>query len=76
MIDSFGVKVETGDYVMSGSVSGGNLKLGTVYFTERGNGMVNVTKSNHTTYGRGSLGYMVMVLRKADGTVPDHVKGA
>jgi hypothetical protein len=74
--DSFGVPLEAGDYVVSGATSTGNLKVGTVYFTESGTPMMNVAESNHNATGRSALGYMSMVLRKADGTVPDHVKGA
>jgi hypothetical protein len=74
--DSFGVPIEAGDYVVSGATSTGNLKIGTVYFTERGTPMLHVTASNYDSYGRSALGYMSMVLRKADGSVPDHVRGA
>lgn len=74
--DSFGVKIEEDDYVMSASTSGGNAKLGTVYLAASGRPMLHVAHSNHGMRNRRSeLGYMTLVLRKADGSVPAHVAG-
>ncbi|MET9126937.1 hypothetical protein [Streptomyces sp. NPDC004528] len=74
--DSFGVAVEEDDYVLSASTSGGVAKLGRIYYTVSGRPMIRVEHSNHELRNKGSeLGYMVLVLRKADGTVPAHVTG-
>ncbi|MFF1684469.1 MULTISPECIES: hypothetical protein [unclassified Streptomyces] len=74
MKDSFGIAIEAGDYVMSASMSGGLAKLGTVYLAASGRPMMDVAASNWTSAQRRSeLGSMTLVLRKADGTVPEHV---
>jgi hypothetical protein len=70
------VTVEEDDYVMSASTSGGVAKLGRIYFTASGRPMLRVEYSNFELRNKGSeLGYMVLVLRKADGSVPAHVAG-
>ncbi|MFF9525399.1 hypothetical protein ACF1DV_25970 [Streptomyces achromogenes] len=74
--DSFGVEVEEDDYVLSASTSGGVAKLGRIYFAVSGRPMLRVERSNHVLRNKSSeLGYMVVVLRKADGSVPAHVAG-
>lgn len=74
--DSFGTEIEEDDYVLSASTSGGNIKLGTAYFAASGRPMLHVAHSNFELRNRRSeLGYMTMVIRKADGRVPAHVAG-
>jgi hypothetical protein len=73
MRDSFGVEIDAGDYVLSASTSGGVAKLGTVYLAASGRPMMEVAASNCTIHRRSEIGSMVVVLRKADGTVPAHV---
>jgi len=76
MKDSFGVDLEAGDYVLSAASSSSFFKLGTVYFAPSGRAMMKVTRSNWSVgYRRSEVGSNVLVLRKADGTVPAHVAG-
>ncbi|GGX26726.1 hypothetical protein [Streptomyces chryseus] len=80
MKDSFGVEVEEGDYILSASTTGARVKVGHAY--EGRNGML-MRIDVSAQHGRqefehpksGQLGYNVVVLRKADGTVPAHVSG-
>ncbi|KUN16550.1 hypothetical protein AQJ23_44970 [Streptomyces antibioticus] len=76
MTDSFGTRVEAGDYVLSAASSTGLFKLGIVYFTPSGRAMMEVTASNwRGAQRRSEVGSNSLVLRKADGTVPTHVTG-
>lgn len=79
MRDSFGVTIEPGDYVMSASTSGGVAKIGTVYAVGSGRLMMTVEHGNsgrsYFSQKRSAIGSMSVVLRKADGTVPEHVSG-
>ncbi|MGI5404167.1 hypothetical protein ACQEVG_32895 [Streptomyces sp. CA-135486] len=78
--DSFGVEIEEGDYILSASTTHGRVKVGRAY--QGRNGMLMRIEIS-AQYGRqeaehpksGQLGYNVVVLRKADGTVPEHVTG-
>lgn len=75
MNDSFGVPLEPGDYALSASTSGAQVKIGHIvqgkyqlmieidYLAVRGERMESHNK-------RSILGHNVVVLRKADGTVP------
>nr|WSW58462.1 hypothetical protein OG513_07640 [Streptomyces sp. NBC_00998] len=81
MKDSFGVDIEEGDYILSASTTHGRVKVGTAFRGRTGNLSMRIDIS--AQYGRqesehprsGQLGYNVVVLRKADGTVPAHVAG-
>ncbi|WP_425837429.1 hypothetical protein [Streptomyces fractus] len=76
MRDSFGVTIEPGDYVLSAASSTGLFKLGTVYLAASGRPMMEVSQSNWGDAQRKSeVGSNVLVLCKADGTVPEHVAG-
>jgi hypothetical protein len=76
MKDSFGTPIEEGDYVLSAASSSGFFKLGVVYFAPSGRPMMEVTRSNWSrAHRRSEVGSNVLVLRKADGTVPAHVAG-
>lgn len=75
MTDSFGTRIDAGDYVLSAASSSGLFKLGIVYFTPSGRAMMEVTASNWSAQKRSEVGSNVLVLRKADGTVPAHVAG-
>lgn len=76
MRDSFGTTVEPGDYVLSAASSTSLFKLGIVYAAQSGRLMMEVTRSNwDTAQRRSEVGSNVLVLRKADGTVPAHVAG-
>ncbi|MFJ4768493.1 hypothetical protein ACIP88_05150 [Streptomyces uncialis] len=77
MEDSFGTPIEVGDYVLSAASSTSFFKLGIVYAAASGRLMMEVTQSNwHRASKRSEVGSNVLVLRKADGTVPAHVVGA
>ncbi len=76
MRDSFGVEIESGDYILSAAMSTGTAKLGIVYQLPSGGLMM--TPADHGTgwrdeRKRGPIGAMVAVLRKADGSVPGHI---
>jgi hypothetical protein len=74
--DSFGVRIGVGDYVLSAASSSALFKLGTVYLAPSGRLMMEVTQANYSSTNRRSeVGSNVLVLRKADGTVPAHVVG-
>lgn len=74
--DSFGTRIEEGDYVLSAATSSGFFKLGVVYFAPSGRAMMEVTASNwRGAQKRSEVGSNVLILRKADGTVPEHVAG-
>jgi hypothetical protein len=74
--DSFGTPVDVGDYVLSAASSTGLFKLGIVYAAPSGRLMMEVTQSNwDRAQRRSEVGSNVLVLRKADGTVPVHVSG-
>ncbi|MFE6493378.1 hypothetical protein [Streptomyces sp. NPDC057748] len=76
MKDAFGTRVDEGDYVLSAASSSSFFKLGVVYFAPSGRPMMEVTRSNWSgSQRRSELGSNVLVLRKADGTVPAHVTG-
>ncbi|MEU3729961.1 hypothetical protein AB0E81_11210 [Streptomyces sp. NPDC033538] len=76
MRDSFGTPIEAGDYVLSAASSSSFFKLGVVYLAPSGRLMMEVTRSNWSGANRRSeVGSNVLVLRKADGTVPAHVAG-
>ncbi|PPS86455.1 hypothetical protein [Streptomyces sp. MH60] len=76
MRDSFGTRIESGDYVLSAASSSGFFKLGVVYLAPSGRLMMEVTRSNWDRAARRSeVGSNVLVLRKADGTVPTVVAG-
>jgi hypothetical protein len=78
MRDSFGVTIEPGDYILSASTTRGRVKVGTA---KQGNNGLLMTVDLSATYGAleddhpktGQLGCNVVVLRKADGTVPAHI---
>lgn len=75
MRDSFGNAIEVGDYVLSASTSGARVKMGKV-FQGKSRLLIAVDYSAH--WGEveeghqktGSMGHNVIVLRKADGSVP------
>ncbi|MGW0468293.1 hypothetical protein ACWDX6_23960 [Streptomyces sp. NPDC003027] len=74
MKDSFGVEIDEGDYVLSAASSTSFFKLGVVYLAPSGRAMMEVTRSNwDRAQRRSEVGSNVLVLRKADGTVPAHV---
>jgi hypothetical protein len=74
MKDSFGVDLEAGDYVLSAASTSSFFKLGTVYFAPSGRAMMKVARSNwDRAQRRSEVGSNVLVLRKADGTVPAHI---
>ncbi|MFG3014341.1 hypothetical protein ACGFZB_28760 [Streptomyces cinerochromogenes] len=76
MRDSFGTLIEAGDYVLSAASSSSLFKLGTVYLAPSGRLMMEVTQANYSSTNRRSeVGSNVLVLRKADGSVPAHVTG-
>lgn len=76
MRDSFGTRIEAGDYVLSAASSSSLFKLGIVYLAPSGRPMMEVTRSNYSSTNRRSeVGSNVLVLRKADGSVPAHVAG-
>lgn len=76
MRDSFGTPVEAGDYVLSAASSSSFFKLGVVYLAPSGRLVMEVTRSNWSGANRRSeVGSNVLVLRKADGTVPAVVAG-
>ncbi|MEU1254819.1 hypothetical protein ABZ445_16215 [Streptomyces chartreusis] len=76
MRDSFGTRIEEGDYVLSAASSSSLFKLGVVYLAPSGRPMMEVTLSNwDRPQRRSEVGSNVLVLRKADGTVPPHVAG-
>ncbi|MEO3974410.1 hypothetical protein [Streptomyces sp. CAU 1734] len=76
MTDSFGVPIGAGDYVLSAATSSGIFKLGFVYFAPSGRSMMEVTLSNwRRAQRRSEVGSNILILRKADGTVPEHVAG-
>ncbi|MYY03093.1 MULTISPECIES: hypothetical protein [unclassified Streptomyces] len=76
MNDSFGTPIEEGDYVLSAASSSSYFKLGVVYFAPSGRPMMEVTNSNWDRGAkRSEVGSNVLVLRKADGSVPAHVAG-
>lgn len=76
MKDAFGTPIEAGDYVLSAASSTGLFKLGIVYLAPSGRPMMQVTRSNWRGANRRSeIGSNVLVLRKADGTVPAVVTG-
>ncbi|MEW1551397.1 hypothetical protein [Streptomyces tsukubensis] len=78
MKDTFGVDIEPGDYILSASTTRGRVKLGHAY--EGRNGLL-MRIDHSATYGEretthpksGQLGLNVVVLRKADGTIPQHI---
>lgn len=75
MNDSFGNKVEPGDYALSASTSGGQVKVGRIV---QGESQLMIEVDHLAVWGtarpprnhRTILGTNVIVLRKADGTVP------
>jgi hypothetical protein len=72
--DSFGVEIDEGDYILSASTSRGWAKIGTVYTADSGRLMLEIEHGAYPRHRRRSeIGSMVLVLRKADGTVPEHV---
>lgn len=79
--DSFGVPVENGDTILSASTSGGMVKVGTAD-QQPGDARFMMRVDLACSWGnpvpkpakRGAVGYNVVVLRKADGTVPKHLK--
>ncbi|OSC76490.1 hypothetical protein B5180_01665 [Streptomyces sp. BF-3] len=76
MRDTFGTSIEEGDYVLSAASSSSYFKLGVVYFAPSGRPMMEVTASNWDRGAkRSEVGSNVLVLRKADGTVPAYVTG-
>lgn len=78
MKDSFGVTIEPGDYILSASTTRGRVKVGTA---KQGTNGLLMTVDLSATYGSledehpktGQLGCNVVVLRKADGSVPAHI---
>ncbi len=80
MIDSFGVLVEVGDYILSASTSGGRVKVGRVIQGRHGLMMAVETAAKwgewiEAPQRTGQFGYNTVILRKADGSVPAHVGG-
>ncbi|WP_282203929.1 hypothetical protein [Kitasatospora fiedleri] len=81
MKDSFGVDIEPGDYILSASTTHGRVKVGRARAGQYGRLSMEIGVS--AQHGRqeekhpkaGQLGHNVVVLRKADGTVPVHVAG-
>ncbi|MGW6597879.1 hypothetical protein [Streptomyces sp. NPDC055036] len=80
-LDSFGIEMGPGDYVLSASTSGARVKAGTLY--QGANGLLmKIELSAHRGSQEekhqksGQLGYNVVVLRKANGTVPRHITGS
>ncbi|MFG2292017.1 hypothetical protein [Streptomyces sp. NPDC048603] len=79
MRDSFGIEIEDGDYILSASTTHGRVKVGTAFRGRTGNLSMRVDLSaqhgqQEAEHPRsGQLGYNVVVLRKADGTVPAHI---
>ncbi|MFE5092057.1 hypothetical protein ACFRCI_17085 [Streptomyces sp. NPDC056638] len=77
MMDSFGVPLEEGDYILSASTSGGRVKIGIAI---QGKNVMLMKIDRSAWWGgvekkpqkTGQLGTNVLVLRKADGTVPEH----
>lgn len=80
MNDSFGIPIEPGDYILSASTTGGRVKLGRA---KAGRNGLLMSVDLSAQYGKveeshpatGQLGYNVVVLRKADGSVPEHIGG-
>ena len=77
--DGFGVLVENGDEIMSSSTSGGMVKLGTAdqrpedaAFMMRVHMAMRWGRQVPKPASRSATGYNVVVLRKADGSVPEH----
>ncbi len=80
MKDSFGVEIDPGDLILSASTTAGRVKIGRAKQGRNGLLMtVEVSAQNgqlETEHpATGQLGYNVVVLRKADGSVPAHVGG-
>lgn len=81
MIDSFGVPLEEGDFILSASTTGARVKMGTAF---RGKNGMLMKIARSAVYGgleekpqkTGQLGCNVIVLSKADGTIPDHFEEA
>lgn len=78
MKDSFGVDIEVGDYILSASTTGARVKVGTAKQGRNGLLMTVDLSAQHGVQEHehpktGQLGYNVVVLRKADGTVPVHI---
>ncbi|MFD8595413.1 hypothetical protein ACFV1L_10465 [Kitasatospora sp. NPDC059646] len=79
--DSFGVDIEPGDYILSASTTHGRVKVGRAKAGRTGKLVMTVDVSaqhgeqEETHPKTGQLGYNVVVLRKADGSVPTHVGG-
>lgn len=75
--DAFGVAVEEGDYIMSAASATYRVKIGRAVFGPASL-MMTVEHQNWAGFGaakREPVGFGAVVLRKADGTVPDHILG-
>ena len=78
--DSFGVEIEPGDYILSASTATGRLKLGRAKQGKGRAGRMVMAVSVSFIGGIqekmfnavSPMGLNVVVLRKHDGTVPDH----
>lgn len=80
--DSLGEPLESGDYVLSASTTSGRMKLGRVYTGQTRFGVVSgmeVSQSfvngrrEEVSRRRQPIGDNVVVLCKADGTIPEAV---
>lgn len=80
MKDSFGIEIEPGDYVLSASTSGARVKLGRIVQGRNGFLMAidhSAAYGSVETHPRsGQLGYNVVILSKADGSIPAHITPA
>ncbi|MFE9442525.1 hypothetical protein ACFYO2_26820 [Streptomyces sp. NPDC006602] len=73
--DSFGNVIEPGDYALSASTSGGQVKMGRIV---QGPNQLMIEVDHLSVWGtaktprnrRTILGYNVIILRKADGSIP------
>lgn len=78
MKDTFGVPLEVGDRVLSASTIGGRVKIGTLIQGKNGF-LMTIDRSasrgvlEEKPQKTGQLGINVVVLQKADRTIPVHI---
>lgn len=72
--DSFGVEIGENDVILSAATSGYTMVIGFARIRPNTLGVEEAISSGHSYYKTRQVGSWVVVLRKADGSVPKHIK--
>jgi len=74
--DAFGTEIEEDDVLLSASTSRGTVKIGAALLRDGMRPAMVTARTNRRVTRLSPLGSMVVVLRKADGSVPSVIREA